>query len=201
MNETNYHLQLEKLLSEIDKGKRPSLLLHCCCAPCSSYVLEYLSPYFDITAFFYNPNIYPKDEYELRLGELKRLLYEVYPNVKLLEGAYDKDEFSKASIGLHQEIEGGVRCKNCFNLRLDRAVLTAYQGGYDYFTTTLSISPHKDAKTINSIGKELSEKYGVNFLLSDFKKKGGYLRSIELCRKYNIYRQNYCGCIFSKEQV
>lgn len=201
MNQTNYQLQLEKILNEVDKKKRPSLLLHCCCAPCSSYVLEYLSPYFDITALFYNPNIYPQDEYSLRLSELKRLINEVHPDVKLLNGAYDADEFLKASAGLEKEAEGGVRCKNCFNLRLEHTAKTAKQNGYDYFTTTLTISPHKDAKTINSIGSKLGEKYAVNFLTADFKKKGGYIRSIELCRKYNIYRQNYCGCIFSKEQI
>lgn len=200
MNETNYQLQLERELSEINKEKLPSLLLHCCCAPCSSYVLEYLSPYFDITAFFYNPNIFPNAEYDLRLSELRRLINEVHPGVKLLEGTYDTDEFLKVSTGLESEQEGGARCKSCFNLRLNETAKKAKQGGYDYFTTTLSISPHKDAKIINSIGSELGEKYKVKFLPADFKKKGGYLKSIELCHKYNIYRQNYCGCIFSKDK-
>ncbi|MEZ4357362.1 MAG: epoxyqueuosine reductase QueH [Eubacteriales bacterium] len=198
MNEINHQLQLENILNEIKKGSRPSLLLHCCCAPCASYVLEYLSPYFDITAFFYNPNIHPKEEYDLRLNELKRLIDKVHPNVRLVIGEYDKEEFLKAASGLEKEEEGGVRCKNCFNLRLDKTAKTAKQSGYDYFTTTLTISPHKDVKAINDIGTMLSEKFKVNFLPADFKKKGGFIRSIKLCREYGIYRQNYCGCAFSK---
>ncbi|MBQ1992367.1 MAG: epoxyqueuosine reductase QueH [Clostridia bacterium] len=201
MNNINYQKILDKELDRIQSNNiTPTLLLHSCCAPCSSYVIEYLSKYFKITVFYYNPNISPDNEYRYRANEQKRLI-ESMPlenPVEFLEGEYIPDDFFDISKGLENEPEGGARCAKCFNLRLSKTAETAKQGNYDYFTTTLTISPLKNAKLINNIGIELSKKYDVPYLQSDFKKKNGYKRSIVLSKEYNLYRQNYCGCIFSK---
>lgn len=203
MNQTpqkiNYYLECEKEI-ERNAGRLPRLLLHSCCAPCSSSVLEYLTPYFDITLFYYNPNITPEEEYRKRIAELHRLVSEVsYPNpVRIMEGRYDSREFFDMARGLEDLPEGGDRCAKCYRLRLEETARVAVAGGFETFTTTLSVSPYKNAQKLNAIGSELSEKYGVKYLLSDFKKKDGYRRSIELSAEYRLYRQNYCGCIFSK---
>lgn len=193
----NYSIELEKIINS-NGDKKPSLLLHACCAPCSSYVLEYLNTHFNITLFFYNPNIYPQDEYKKRLDELKRLVREMGLGIKIIESDYNPDEFFEISKGLEDIPEGGERCKKCYRLRLQKTALEAQKGEYDYFCTTLSISPHKNADWINEIGNELAEIHGTAFLPSDFKKKNGYKRSIELSRQYDLYRQNFCGCVFSK---
>ena len=198
----NYQLSLDKLLAtECTGERRKRLLLHACCAPCSSYVLEYLSTYFDITLFFYNPNISPRAEYQFREAELARLVTEMGlgDRVCLLSGTYDPDRFGAIADGLEQEPEGGSRCRRCYRLRLSEAARIAAEGSYDYYTTTLSISPHKNAEWINEIGKEEGAKYGVRFLPSDFKKRNGYRRSCELSADYGLYRQDYCGCVYSKE--
>lgn len=199
MNKVNYKLVLEKTLREIkESGSRPKLLLHACCAPCSSYVLEYLAEYFDITVFFYNPNIFPEQEYRHRVEELKRLVSEMCPQVNILEGRYDPQEFFDMAKGLENEPERGERCHKCYRLRLNEAAFAARKGNFDYFTTTLSISPLKDSAVLNAIGREISEKTGIPYLFSDFKKNGGYKRSIELSAQYCLYRQDYCGCVYSK---
>ena len=199
MNKVNYKLVLEKTLREIkESGSRPKLLLHACCAPCSSYVLEYLAEYFDITVFFYNPNIFPEQEYRHRVEELKRLVSEMCPQVNILEGRYDPQEFFDMAKGLENEPERGERCHKCYRLRLNEAAAVARKGNFDYFTTTLSISPLKDSAVLNAIGREISEKTGIPYLFSDFKKNGGYKRSIELSAQYCLYRQDYCGCVYSK---
>ena len=202
MNKRNYQRELEQLISNIEPGQVPTLLLHACCAPCSSYCLEYLSQYFSITVLFYNPNISPAEEYQKRVDEIKRLTSELPAKnkISLIEGRYLPEEFYNAVKGLELEPEGGKRCPVCFELRLREAAVTAKRLGFDYFTTTLSISPLKDAEKLNDIGKMLSDEYGVAYLYSDFKKKNGYKRSIELSREYNLYRQNFCGCVFSKRE-
>lgn len=196
----NYQLKLDEIIREIEReGKRPSLLLQICCAPCGSYVIEYLSKYFDITLFYYNPNIYPKEEYDKRLEEIEKLL-RVAPfaqNVKLIVGEYDAEEWTDFIKGTEQEREGGGRCSLCFDYRLDKTAVLAKELHCDWFCTTLTISPHKNAPLINGIGEQLAEKYGVPFLPSDFKKREGYKRSTVLCEEYGIYRQNYCGCRYS----
>ena len=192
----NYDRQLNNIICELN-GKKPSLLLHACCAPCSSYVLEYLSPHFEITLFFSNPNISPEEEYQKRLCELKRLVLEMGLSVKIIEDDYSPEDFFDMSKGLETLPEGGERCRKCYQLRLHKTAARAKQGGFDYFCTTLSISPYKNAQWINEIGEELSKEFCVPFLPSDFKKKNGYKRSIELSRKYDLYRQNFCGCVFS----
>lgn len=200
MNKINYQKELDSLIENLAKEEKvPTLLLHSCCAPCSSYVLEYLSQYFSITIFFYNPNIYPLEEFSRRVAEQKGLISElkVKHEIMFIEGRYDTENFYKISKGLEQEKEGGARCFKCYELRLKEAALIASEKSYDYFTTTLSISPHKNAQKLNEIGKVLSEEYGVKYLYSDFKKKEGYKRSIELSKEYNLYRQDYCGCVFS----
>ncbi len=193
MNKRNYQRELEKILAEIEKnGQVPRLFLHSCCAPCSSYVLEYLSSYFQITDFFYNPNISPKEEYVKRAEELKHLIDEM-PFVHkpvFLEGDYCPEEFFKMAKGLENVPEGGERCFRCYRMRMEEAARLAAEGGYDYFTTTLSISPLKNAQKINEIGEELEKIYGVKHLPSDFKKKNGYKRSTELSGEYGLYRQN-----------
>ena len=203
MNNRNYQRELDALITGFEKeNKVPRLFLHSCCAPCSSYVLEYLSKYFEITVFFYNPNISPKEEYEKRVEEIRRMIGEmnfIHP-VKLVEGTYDPQIFFRMAKGLEQVPEGGERCFRCYRLRMEEAAKAARDGGYDYFTTTLSISPLKNAQKINEIGEELAEIYGVAHLPSDFKKKNGYKRSIELSHEYDLYRQNYCGCVFSKRE-
>ena len=199
----NYQKEMEKILTRITKEQKvPRLLLHSCCAPCSSYVLEYLSEFFEITIFYYNPNISPESEYRKRVEEQRRLLSELpvkYP-VSFAEGNYDYTKFLELSKGLEAVPEGGERCFKCYRLRLTEAARAAKEGGYDYFTTTLSISPLKKADKLNEIGGELAEQYGVPYLFSDFKKRNGYKRSIELSREYGLYRQDYCGCGYSKAE-
>ena len=197
----NYYLECEKEIRR-NEGRLPRLLLHSCCAPCSSSVLEYLSPHFDITLFYFNPNITPEEEYRKRVAELHRLVSEVrYPNpVSIVEGRYDSGEFFDIARGLENLPEGGQRCAKCYRLRLEETAKVAAAGGFEYFTTTLSVSPYKNAQKLNAIGTELAGQYGVKYLLSDFKKKDGYRRSIELSAKYGLYRQNYCGCIYSAQQ-
>lgn len=197
----NYQLKLEQIIEE-NKSKNyvPSLLLHVCCAPCSSYVLEYLSQYFHITILYYNPNISPVEEYEKRKAEVKRFIgeFQVIHPISFLECDYDYEVFEKLSKGLENEPEGGARCSKCYYARLEKTVQYAKEYKFDYFTTTLSISPYKSAEKLNTIGEVLSKKYGVSYLYADFKKKNGYKRSIELSSDYNLYRQDYCGCIYSK---
>lgn len=198
MNKINYQKKLDKITSNLG-DTAPTLLLHSCCAPCSSYCIEYLSDYFTITVFYYNPNLYPDSEYERRSKEQQRLINEMktrYPVTYTDEG-FDPREFYTAVKGLEKEPEGGARCRECFTLRLDKTALKAKELNCDYFTTTLTISPLKDAQLLNEIGFTLSDKYGVPWLPSDFKKKGGFKRSTELSREYGLYRQNYCGCVFS----
>ena len=202
MNNINYQRELDRVISlHQSRGETPRLLLHVCCAPCSSYCLEYLSRYFLITVYYYNPNISIKEEYLHRLHEEQRLVSEMdFVNpVTVVEGRYDPREFFEAVRGLEQEPEGGRRCEKCFAMRLDSAAQMARDGGYDYFTTTLTISPLKNARILNEIGAAAGETHGVKWLYSDFKKKEGYKRSIVLSKKYNLYRQNYCGCIFSRD--
>lgn len=203
MNKRNYQKELDRLLEGIEKeGRTPRLFLHSCCAPCSSYVLEYLSRYFEITVFFYNPNISPAEEYEKRVEEIRRMIGEMefaHP-VELVEGEYDPQVFFQMAKGMEHIPEGGERCFGCYRLRMEEAARLAKESSYDYFTTTLSISPLKNAQKINEIGEELSQIYQVPHLPSDFKKKNGYKRSIELSGKYGLYRQDYCGCVFSKRE-
>lgn len=202
MNEQkiNYQKELEKLLAQLEAEQRvPTLLIHSCCAPCSSYVLEYLSEYFKITVFYYNPNIYPESEYSKRIAEQQKLIHDMkfrYP-VSFLAGQYDKERFYEMAAGMETQKEGGARCMKCYALRLSEAARQAAAGGFDYFTTTLSISPMKNAQKLNEIGLRSGEKYGVKYLVSDFKKKNGYKRSVELSKEYGLYRQDYCGCEFS----
>lgn len=198
----NYQRELDQKIASLQQeGKVPTLLLHSCCAPCSSYVLEYLSQYFKITVFYYNPNIYPESEYRKRVQEQQTLIAEMqvkYP-VSFLEGTYDKERFYEMAKGMEEMKEGGVRCFQCYELRLRETARIARDEGFDYFTTTLSISPLKNAAKLNEIGGALAEEYGVQYLFSDFKKKNGYKRSIELSEVYGLYRQDYCGCEFSLE--
>ena len=196
----NLQKELEKLIERNKKeGIRPTLLLHACCAPCSSYCLEYLHEHFDITLFFYNPNIHPADEYSYRVSELKRLVAEMELDIPVLEGENDTESFYALAGGRENVREGGARCFDCYRLRLEKTAALAKEKSFDYFTTTLSISPLKNAAKLREIGLELEEKYGVKNLPSDFKKKEGYKRSIELSKKYNLYRQNYCGCEYSRK--
>ena len=200
MNQPNFQRMLEKELSEIARGdKVPTLLLHSCCAPCSSYVLEYLSDFFSITVFYYNPNIYPQEEYWMRVREQQEFIrrFPARHPISFVEGAYDTERFYEMAKGMEQEKEGGERCFACYELRLREAGELARAQGFDYFTTTLSISPLKNAGKLNEIGAALSAELGVRYLYADFKKKNGYKRSIELSREYGMYRQNYCGCVFS----
>lgn len=203
MNNINYQKILDKELVKIQQSEAiPTLLLHSCCAPCSSYVIEYLSKFFKITVFYYNPNISPDEEYQYRANEQKRLIESMtFKNpVDFLEGDYSPDDFFNLCKGLENEPEGGARCAKCFNLRLNKTAEVAKQKDFDYFTTTLTISPLKNAQLINNIGQEIAKKHGLQYLVSDFKKKNGYKRSIVLSKEYNLYRQNYCGCIFSKNE-
>ena len=197
----NYQLILENEIKSLN-GRKPKLLLHSCCGPCSTYVLEYLSNYFDLTVFYYNPNIYPPGEFFMRSGEQKRLLLQMFPDnsVAFEEGEYEDKRFYEAVKGLEKLGEGSERCKECFRLRFEETAQKAVQGSFEYFTTTLSISPHKNAQVLNELGAEAAEKYGIKYLFSDFKKKNGYKRSCELSEQYGIYRQNYCGCVFSKQE-
>ncbi len=245
MNKRNYQKELDRTLEGLSGAERvPKLLLHSCCAPCSSYVLEYLAKYFRITVFYYNPNIYPPEEFDMRAAEQERLIAEMnadidrfgaerdleadpgqdpekspdqapgqdperspertgkatgYP-ICFVRGDYHPETYYGAVKGLESEPEGGERCTECFRLRLTEAARQAKEGGFDYFTTTLSISPLKDAERLNRLGEEAGERYGVKFLNSDFKKRNGYQRSIELSREHGLYRQNYCGCVFSRTE-
>ena len=191
----NYAKLLKKIVEEL--GYKPKLLLHSCCAPCSSYVIEYLHDYFNITILYYNPNIFPKEEYEKRKKEQIKFL-ENYDDVNFMDCDYDNDLYNQLVLGLENEPERGKRCNVCFKLRLEKTCLLAKENDFDYFGTTLTVSPYKNANLINDIGNELEIKYNVKFLYSDFKKDNGYKRSIELSKEYNLYRQNYCGCIHSK---
>lgn len=201
MQKINYQKELDRLLDALQReGRLPTLLLHSCCAPCSSYVLEYLSQYFSIAVLYYNPNIFPRDEYEKRLEEQKRLIsaMPVSHPVRILDAGYDPERFFALTRGMETMPEGGERCRVCYEMRLREAACAARNGGFDYFTTTLTISPMKKSETLNEIGADLEREYGVAYLYSDFKKKNGYKRSTELSREYGLYRQNYCGCVFSK---
>ena len=195
-NRINYQLEMEKVLRTLD-GTRPKLLLHACCAPCSSATLERLSAHFDLTILYYNPNIYPPEEYHRREAELERFVEQAGYHYTVVELPYDPQEFYTSVKGLENEPEKGARCTVCYRLRMRRAAQYAAEHGFDWFTTTLSISPHKDAKRINAIGQELEQEFGVKHLPSDFKKQNGYLRSLQLSEEYGLYRQDYCGCEFS----
>lgn len=190
----NYNEEMKKIISNLDDHNK--LLLHSCCGPCSSSVIERLRDYFDITVFYYNPNIEPKEEYEKRKSEQLRLLNEL--GIKFMDIDYLNNEYHKKIKGYENEPENGLRCPLCFELRLDKTASKAKENNFDYFGTTLTVSPHKNSKIINEIGLKLEERYGVKFLLSDFKKEDGYKRSIELSKKYDLYRQDYCGCLYSK---
>lgn len=199
----NYQIELDKIIGRIESEailRTPKLLIHSCCAPCSSYVLEYLSNYFAITVYYYNPNIYPEEEYLRRVKEQEQLIesMEFKNPVMFMKGDYDTNKYYELIKGHEGDKEGNERCFLCYRLRLEEAARVAKEGGYEFFTTTLTISPHKDAVKLNEIGEELATSYGVLFLLSDFKKRNGYKRSIELSDKYGLYRQDYCGCVFSK---
>ena len=195
MNKVNYQLELDKIVSRLEG--RPTLLLHSCCGPCSSYVLEYLTQYFEVYLSYYNPNIQPRSEYDKRLENQKLVLKHI-PGVTLVECGYDGEAYNAAVAGLESEPEGGARCTECFRLRLDFAAREAARLECEYCCTTLSVSPHKDAQRINALGYEICAKYGVKWLPGDFKKRNGYKRSIELSNEYGLYRQDYCGCLYSK---
>ena len=198
----NYQKELERIIASIPEGNVPTLLLHSCCAPCSSYVLEYLSDYFAVTVLYYNPNIYPAEEFRHRADEQKRLIESLpskYP-ISFIEGRFDSREFYEAVRGLEHIPEGGERCHACFRLRLEETARIAAENGFDYFTTTLTISPLKNAASLNKIGEETASRFGSAWLPSDFKKKIGYKRSVELSSEYGLYRQDYCGCVFSKKE-
>ena len=207
MNKRNYQKELDQITSSVStSGQTPHLLLHSCCAPCSSYVLEYLTQYFQITDLYYNPNIAPAAEYDKRSDELSRLIERMREDgvlkneVRFVTTAYDPAVFYETVRVMEDLPEGGERCFKCYALRMEEAARMAAQLGCDYFTTTLSISPLKNAEKINEIGEALSRQYGVKHLPSDFKKRGGYLRSTQLSKEYDLYRQDYCGCVFSKRE-
>ncbi|MBE5844683.1 MAG: epoxyqueuosine reductase QueH [Butyrivibrio sp.] len=217
-NKINYSKELEKRIDGFQKeGRYPSLLLHACCAPCSSYCLEYLRQYFDITVFYYNPNIMRETEYRKRVEEEKRLIAAYNEQVKsgnfegmrsdtsarlinIIEGDYIVSDFLDVVKGLESCPEGGDRCTKCFELRLEESARIAREKGFEFFTTTLTISPLKDAERLNRIGQDMGEKYGVSYLPSDFKKKEGYKRSIELSKMFDLYRQDFCGCEYSRQE-
>lgn len=203
MQKINYQKKLEEIINKISiNNETPSLLLHSCCAPCSSYVLEYLAKYFKITVLYYNPNIYPEEEFYKRIAEQKRLITEMPLEnpVGFMEIGYDPKEFFAAVKGLENIPEGGERCFACYRQRLEQTAKIGALHGFDYFTTTLSISPYKNAAKLNEIAEELGKIHGIKPLPADFKKRNGYKRSIELSAEYGLYRQNYCGCIFSKRE-
>ncbi len=196
----NYQALMEKEFENIEKGgKKPTLLLQCCCAPCSSAVLKRLKEHFRLKIYFYNPNIYPQEEYKKRLGEFEKLLFSprFAEKIEMVPSEYRQGDFENAIKGYEKEKEGGARCEKCFRLRLFETAKKAKETGADYFCTTLTVSPHKNAELLNKIGEEAEKEYGVKFLRSDFKKKEGYKRSIELSNELNLYRQNYCGCKYS----
>lgn len=201
MNQRNYQKELDIILEDQKGREKRKLFLHCCCAPCSSYVLEYLHSYFDITVFFFNPNITEEEEYEKRKRELLHFIERApYGDaISITDADYCKERFLERVKGHEQDPERGPRCELCFRLRLEETAKRAKEGGFDLFCTTLSISPHKDADLLMKIGEELAVLFGVAYLPSDFKKKNGYKRSIELSREFDLYRQDYCGCRFSRE--
>ncbi len=196
MNKIDYNAKMKEIISNLTD--RPKLLLHSCCAPCSSSVLQRIKEYFDVTVLYYNPNIYPEEEYFKRKQEQIKLLNIL--NIKLMDCDYIPEEYYQKVVGYECEKEGGARCEKCFYLRLEKTAQLATNNGFDFFGTTLTVSPHKNAEIINRIGEELEKKYGIKFLYSDFKKEDGYLNSIKLSKEYNLYRQEYCGCEFSKPQ-
>lgn len=201
MNRINYQKQTDKVIDNLN-GAVPRLLLHSCCAPCSSYTLEYLSQYFEITVFYFNPNISPESEFDKRFAEQKRLIENLPAKNKitLVMGEYDYNDFLNIAEGYEYIPEGGERCFRCYRMRLEKTAELAKKQGFDYFCTTLSISPLKNSQKINEIGYEIAEQYGVKWLPSDFKKREGYKRSIELSREYHLYRQNFCGCVYSRNE-
>ena len=204
MNKRNYQKELDALIERIAASdRRPTLLLHVCCAVCASYVLEYLHPYFDITVAYYNPNITDEGEYTYRYSELKRYVAEagLEEKIRFVSVDYDPDSFLRLARGREEDREGGARCALCFEQRLGYTARLCREGGYDYFATTLTISPLKNAELLNRIGEQVAAAYGANYLCTDFKKKEGYKRSIELSREYSLYRQNYCGCVYSKREA
>ncbi len=194
MNKVDYNVKMKQIIQE--NADKKSLLLHSCCAPCSSSVLQRISQHFDVTVVYYNPNIYPQDEYEKRKREQIKLLNIM--QIPFLDSDYNENDFLNAVVGLENEKEGGARCNKCFLIRLDETAKLAKQKGFDFFGTTLTVSPHKNAEIINKIGESLADKYCIKYLFSDFKKEDGYLNSIKLSKQYNLYRQDYCGCKFSK---
>lgn len=199
MNARNYNKEMKAAIAEIkERGGMPSLLLHACCAPCASHPLTLLADVFDLTVFYYNPNITNEEEREKRFLELKRHLEKNYPRVGLIKGNADENRFLEAAKGLESTPEGGLRCAKCFALRLNETARLAAQDGFDFFATTLTLSPLKNPVLINGIGEKAAETFGVRYLATDFKKDGGYFHSIEICKAEGLYRQNYCGCIFSK---
>lgn len=203
MNKINYHLKMLEIVEACEKkGQIPKLLLHSCCAPCSSYCLELLSQYFEVTVFYYNPNIFPPEEYVMRVEEQERFINKFpakYP-IHFIEGSYDVQKFYDIAKGMEHIKEGGERCFACYELRLRETAEYAKAGGFDFFTTTLSISPLKNAQMLNVIGEKLEEEYQIRYLYSDFKKQNGYKRSTEISNEYDMYRQYYCGCVYSKKQ-
>lgn len=199
-NKINYQKKLDQLLESIEGT--PKLLLHSCCGPCSSYILEYLTEYFEIFLLYYNPNIYPEKEYWRRLEEQKDVIEKIEKTnpIHMIEGEFGPKDFYDSVKGLEDSGEGSERCFSCYRFRLEEAAKKGKEKGCDYFTTTLSISPYKNASKLNEIGQVMEEKYNIKYLYSDFKKKGGYQRSLELSRDYDLYRQDYCGCVFSKKE-
>lgn len=200
----NYQKTMEEIIEKEKQNNRiPKLLLHACCGPCSSSVLEKLADYFEITIYYYNPNISPYEEYQKRVSEIKRFINELETKnpIHFMEGKYDPESFDMIAKGLEDEPEGGARCSKCYHLRLKETASVAKKYNFDYFTTTLSVSPYKNAEKLNKIGRVLEKEYDVWYLVSDFKKKDGYKRSIELSKQYDLYRQDYCGCIYSKRDV
>lgn len=203
MNKRNYQREMDSFLEKIkSEDIIPTLLLHSCCAPCSSYPLKYLTEYFNIVVFYYNPNISTEEEYSLRLSEQRRLIAQMpkVNSITLIEGEYRPQDFSDVAKGLETSPERGPRCHKCYRLRLRHSAEIASEVNADYFATTLTLSPLKDANVINEIGENIAKDSGVNYLCSDFKKKEGYKQSIELSARYNLYRQNFCGCIYSKRE-
>ncbi len=198
----NYSEKCEKILKGLKEKKK--VLLHSCCGPCSSYVITYLTKYFDITIFYYNPNIYPYEEYSKRKEEQIKVIKELNKtsknNIDIIDCDYDNNVYEKKIKGLEKEPERGKRCEICYKIRMEKTAITAIKNNYDYFCTTLSVSPYKNAYLINQIGEEIEKKYKIKWLYSDFKKKDGYKKSIELSKKYNLYRQDYCGCIYSQRK-
>lgn len=199
MNKVNYNREMENIIENLQEKK--SLLLHSCCGPCSTAVLKRLIDHFDISIYFYNPNIYPESEFYKRAEIQKDVIEKMGGSIELIVGRYEEDKYFESVKGLEDLGEGSLRCKNCYEFRLREAARYAKTHDFDYFTTTLSVSPYKNAAWINEIGRELEEEVGTKFLYADFKKKEGYKESIVLSKEYNLYRQDYCGCKFSKDEA